>query len=143
MKKAEHSMEQVLLKLNTMLGKRFKVKSEFLPLYGNTSKEIKAIIETVKRNSEAPMIVAHNELIIPIKVDGVLAGASRVENIQDLAPGDISQIRETIDLILSEVLAAQRRIEILTVTEELMRNDKDNIIDLTGRRPVQREAVTH
>jgi hypothetical protein len=142
MKKVETSVERVLLKLNDMLGKRFGVRAEYLPLYGS-GKEHKVTLETVRRNSGAPMIVAHNELIVPIRVDGTLAGASRVIDIDGLPPGDISQIRETIDLILTEVLTAKRRLEILDITEDILRNDRDNVITLSDRRNMHREAATH
>src|SRR5208283_1708728 len=103
-------------KLNQMLEKRFGIVAEFLPLYGAATHQ-KHMVETVRRNSGAPMIVAHNELIVPIRVDGVLAGAARVEDINGLTPRDLSQIRETIDLIMTEFLTAKRRIEILAITE--------------------------
>jgi hypothetical protein len=142
MKKADSSVERVLIKLNEMLGRRFGVKAEYLPLYGSP-KEHKALLESVRRNSGAPMIVAHNALVVPIRVDGVLAGATRVEHIETLRPADISQIRETIDLVLTEVLSARRRIEILTITEDILRQDRDNVISLSGRRAGINAAATH
>jgi hypothetical protein len=143
MKKVETSVERVLIKLNDMLHKRFGVQAEYLPLYGGP-KELQATMETVKRNSGAPMIVAHNEMIVPIRVDGVLAGATRVEEISGLSPIELSQIRETIDLVMTEVLAARRRIEILAITEDILGNEKDNVISLKGRREAQSpEVVNH
>lgn len=142
MKKVETSVERVLTKLNEMLKKRFGVQAEYLPLYGGP-KEFKATIETVKRNSGAPMIVSHNEMIVPIRVDGVLAGATRVEEIAGLTPVELSQIRETIDLIMTEVLAARRRIEILAITEDILTNEKGNVISLNDRRDSQREVANH
>ena len=89
------------------------------------------------------MIVAHNEMLVPIRVDGVLAGATRVEEISGLTPIELAQIRETIDLIMTEVLAARRRIEILAITEDILTSDKDNVISLDGRREAQREVANH
>jgi hypothetical protein len=142
-KKVELSVERVLTKLNEMLQKRFGVTAAYLPLYGG-DKQHKATLETVKRNSGAPMILARNELIVPIRVDGVLAGATKVDDINGLPLKDISQIKETIDLVMTEVIAARRRIEILSITEDILRGETGNVISLGDRRLAPpREVVSH
>ena len=143
LKKVDLSVERVLTKLNEMLQKRFGVTAQYLPLYGS-DKIHKGTLETVKRNSGAPMILARNELIVPIRVDGVLAGATKVNDINGLALKDISQIKETIDLVITEVIAARRRIEILAITEDILRGEAGNVISLGERRLASgREVVSH
>jgi hypothetical protein len=143
MKEIGTSVESALLKLNGILQKRFGVEVEFVPIYGSASKEKNHAIETVKRNAGAPMIVAHNELIIPIRVEGVLTGATRVTEIDGLEPKDLSQIRETIELILTGVLAAKRKIEILAITENLLKQDHSNVISIESHVRTHSKASNH
>jgi hypothetical protein len=143
MKELGTSVESALRKLNGLLQKRFGVEVQYLPLYSSASKEKNHTIETVKRNAGAPMIVAHNELIVPIRVDGVLTGATLVTEINGLEPKDLSQIRETIDLILTGVIAAERRIEILTITESIIKQDYSNVISFNSHARSGSRVVNH
>jgi hypothetical protein len=96
-------MNGVVKKLNHILGQRFGVSVQYISI-SDTPKIHTYTLETVKRNSGAPMIVGHNQLIIPLRIEGALIGAIRVGEINYLNPKELSEVKQTIDLVIGEEL---------------------------------------
>ena len=137
-----NQVSQVVAKLSDMLKSHFGVAVEYIPVTVNgpallTSHKSSTsrALETAKRNAGAPMIVAHNQMIIPMRVDGSLVGATNVQKINQLHPRQLSQIKDTVDLILSEVLAATKRLDQVQAVEEFLSKENSNVISMSGRRP--------
>ncbi len=86
-------------KLNHMISKRFDANVAFVSAQSRQPQEV-IFYETVRRNAGAPLIITNNNMLIPVRVEGSLAGALRVSDISHLSGVDISQIKETIDLVL-------------------------------------------
>lgn len=100
------NMNRVAAKLNDILGARFGVSIEYISIT-DREKEHAITLETVKRNAGAPMIVGHNQLIVPLRVEGALVGATWVGEINGLEPRDLSEILATIDLAIGGLVSAQ------------------------------------
>jgi hypothetical protein len=125
-------MNRVISKLNNLLGKRFNVKVEYID--ANDKSDTTGAVETVRRNGHAPMIIAHNQLIIPMRVEGSLAGAARVSTINHLEPKDLDQIRQTVDLILTEVIAAHSKLDVLEATQEHLEKGMASVFNIDGTK---------
>ena len=97
------NMSRVAIKLNDILNGRFGVIVQCLPI-SDKDKQHAYIIETIKRNAGAPLIIGHNQLIVPIRFEGALLGAATVFDINGLLPRQISEIMATIELVSSEIL---------------------------------------
>lgn len=100
--------KHAVAKLNELLGSRFGVLVEYISV-GDRAKNHAVTLETVKRNASAPLIVGHNQLIVPCHIEGVLAGATRVADINGLEPRDLSEILATIHLVTREHLLTEDR----------------------------------
>lgn len=137
-----NQVSKVVARLSEMLQSHFGVEVEYIPVVHGGPASITApapatsrALETAKRNAGAPMIVAHNHMIIPMRVDGSLVGATNIARINKLHPRQLSQIKDTVDLILNEVLAAAKKIEHFQSVENFLNKEKSNVISLVGRRP--------
>jgi hypothetical protein len=132
------NLERVVNKLNAMMFNRFGVQIDYIEI-SDTAETNSSVLETAKRNSGAPMIVAHNQLIVPIRVEGTLVGATRTKGIQILKPFELSQVVETIDLVLTAALTTQSRLEATDVLlGNMMANeDLDNVIGFSRRKAQQ------
>lgn len=95
------SFTEAIQKLNDMLSKRFDVKVQFISSEANQPSEI-VYFETVRRNASAPLIITHNNMLIPVRAEGSLTGAIRVSEISEINHIDLSRIKETIDRVLEE-----------------------------------------
>lgn len=98
--------QKAVEKLNGMISKRFDVNVQFVSSQSRQPQEV-VYFETVRRNAGAPLIVTHNNMLIPLRVEGRLVGAFRVSDIQQLQATDISRIKETIDLTMEESFVAK------------------------------------
>lgn len=134
-------ISKVVAKLSEMLKSHFDVSVEYIPVTNNgptlmTSQNTPGTraLETAKRNAGAPMIVAHNQMIIPMRVDGSLVGATSIQRINKLHPRQLSQIKDTVDLILSEVLIATKKLDHLQSVEEYFTQESSNVISMSERR---------
>jgi hypothetical protein len=131
-------MNRIVSKLNSMMVNRFGVAVQYIPV-SDQSEENTVTLETVKRNAGAPMIVAHNQLIVPIRVEGTLVGATKVNKINGLKPYELSQVRETIDLVLGEALKAQYRLDMTeqTLGHIAMNENLCNVIGFSDRKAIR------
>ena len=121
-----------------MIINRFGVAVQYIPVNDQTE-ENAAILESAKRNAGAAMIVAHNQLIVPIRVEGTLVGATKVNKIGNLKPQELSQVRETIDLILSSALSAQHKLDMTekTLGHIAINENLCNVIGFGDRKAVR------
>lgn len=131
-------MDRIISKLNSMMINRFGVAVQYISVTDQADENF-ITLETVKRNAGAPMIVAHNQLIVPIRVEGTLVGATKVNKINTLKPHELSQVRETIDLILGSALSAQYKLDMteqtlghIAITESL-----SNVIGFGDRKTIR------
>ncbi len=92
-------------KLDEMISKRFDVNIQFISSQSVSPAQV-VFYETVRRNAGAPLIVTHNNMLIPVRVEGSLVGAIRVCEISGLSSVDLCRIKETIDLVLEEEFVA-------------------------------------
>src|SRR3954468_12654112 len=67
--KAEKTVPKVVSKLNSLLSSHFGVAVQYIPVGASIASfsggGVANALETAKRNSNAPMIVAHDQMIIP------------------------------------------------------------------------------
>lgn len=122
------NINRTVTKLNALVSKRFGVTVEYVSL-SETHQAVAPLLTTVRRNASAPMIVSRNELLIPMRVEGSLVGAARVSNINRLNPKDLSQIKDTIDLVLGESLASLALLDLANLRlDYLEKSEKDNVL---------------
>jgi hypothetical protein len=134
-----NQVTKTVTKLNEMLKGHFGVVVEYFPVTSEGPVLLNAqntlatrALETAKRNAGAPMIVAHNQMIIPMRVDGSLVGAASVHKINKLQPRQLTQIKDTVDLILAEVLIAAKKLDHLQSVEEYFTKETSNVISISG-----------
>ncbi|MCC6277290.1 MAG: hypothetical protein IT289_05170 [Oligoflexia bacterium] len=131
------NLERVVNKLNAMMFNRFGVHIEYFGLSDACEKN-KSVLETAKRNSGAPMIVSHNHVIVPIRVEGTLVGATQARGTRVLKPFELSQVVETVDLVLTAALTTQSKLD---TTDMLLGNmmAQENLSNVIGfaRRKAQ------
>lgn len=106
-----------------MISKRFDVGVQFISPHSSNPTEI-VYFETVRRNSGAPLIVTHNTMLIPVRVEGSLAGAIRVIDISHLSALELGRIKQTIDLALEENFVSQS----LPYIDEMLEQIASNVI---------------
>ena len=84
-----------------MRAKRFDVNVQFISSHSVSPAQV-VFYETVRRNAGAPLIVTHNDMLIPVRIEGSLVGAIRVLGISELTAVELCRIKETIELVLQE-----------------------------------------
>ena len=133
------NLDHILEKLNSLITGRYGVKVEYFPWFGQNAAKKTSVLETAKRNASAPLIIAHNEMIVPMRVDGAFVGAARVSQISTLKPRDLSDIKSSIDSVLHKALAAQNVFEQMekALELELVSNSiPTNVLPISAVRPL-------
>jgi hypothetical protein len=106
--------QNAIQKLDDMISKRFDARVQFVSAQSLQPSQV-LFYETVRRNAGAPLIVTHNNMLLPVRVEGSLVGAIRVFDITHLSGLELSRVKETIDLVMEENFIAQS----LDVSDEL------------------------
>ena len=97
------SIDKAVTQLGVMIGQRFGVALQY-----ESANEKSAAVETARRNSNAPLIIANNKMILPLRLDGVLVGAAQVHDVYSLSGKELSLIKDNIEIILGQVLKSKR-----------------------------------
>jgi hypothetical protein len=126
-------MKSVLENLNTVLGGRFGVAVHYLSL-GDITKVPCAPLETAKRNAGAPMIVGHNQLIVPIRMEGSLVGATWVDEINGLNPKELSEVKATIDLLVQEAVK-------ISLSADLLESDTASTVSAASAASTDQKSL--
>jgi hypothetical protein len=133
------NLNHILEKLNSLITNRYGVKVEYFAWMESSAGRKTSVLETAKRNASAPLIIAHNEMIVPMRVDGAFVGAVLVPQIANLKPRDLSVIKSSIDTVLHKALAAQNVFEQMEKALELelvTNNIHSNVRPITSARPL-------
>lgn len=97
-----NKMKKTMDRLNEALGVRFGVEVFFFPIHARGPKP--PALETARRNGGAPLIIAHDSMIVPMRVEGTLLGAVEVCGISHLLPVELKEIKNTVDNVLGATL---------------------------------------
>jgi len=125
------NLDGALKRLNSMMHERFGVDVHYIPI-SERSPEAASMIETVRRNSGAPLIIAEGNMLIPVRVDGSLVGTTLVHGITRLGAREIGQIKDSIDLVLTGGLHLQSELDKqeIEMNQLEMAADPNNVINL-------------
>lgn len=128
-------ISRVVSKLDALIENRFGVDFNYFSISEKNQDNLSAV-ETVKRNSGAPLIIAWDSMLIPMRVKGSLVGVVRVNQISRLEPKQLHQIKQTVDLILNEALIAQDELDRVTDVLNYIETTeyKSNVINISKRR---------
>lgn len=96
------TIDRTVSNLGLTIAKKFGVAIEY-----NSAATKSMAFETARRNGSAPMIIAHNKMILPMRVDGILVGAVQVHDAYSLSGSELSQIKNSIESTLGEILCKQ------------------------------------
>ncbi len=119
-------------KLNIIMGDRFGVQVQYLSV-ADQSQGTARSLETVRRNSNAPLIITGTKMLVPIRVEGALVGATVVSNISRLDARSIGQIRDSIELVISGGLDTQAQLDAQTLALQHMElaTNPENVLHLS------------
>lgn len=122
-------------KLNDTVKTAFGVSIQFISSSSRAPQDI-VFFETVRRNASAPLIVTHSNMLLPVRIEGILMGAIRVFDIQNLKPSEISQIKNSVENLLAETTELIEKSDLLFNSEEF----DSNVLPL--RKPFNEKLAT-
>lgn len=89
--------------LRESIGDHFGIDVGFISLSDSNSYQ-KKMVNTLKRNAGAPLIVTHKAMVIPARRAGELLGAVFISGLPHFEPSEIAEITKRVQNLLVDLL---------------------------------------